>query len=320
MKRISIYSFSFLIIVIPMLFVEASCESAVVTEYQTQRQTDDNTSGVTKASRPMIIWLQSLEGDLEVMRLAISGGVFSHVMLSWLHAYDRPFDLFNKNIQKAIRLCKERDVKVIWTRWLYPGYKFEKFKYEDAFTGEYYRQQIRQIKREAMLMGADFVALDAEPYANSPLKSLKLYPPRKLSETEFRKLNNAIEIAIKTEGQVDFVLPAASSLPRHLYNATCSLGKFVIAEHTYQDIPAKIEDKRRPYDIFGAYVKITKKNKKKPNQPYFTPREILQRQKLWSHKKGLFIYPGSRENAASVALEFSRIESVGPIHDGSNIP
>ena len=67
--------------------------------------------------------------------------------------------------------------------------------------------------------------------------------------------------------------------------------KIKIAEHTYYNIPFLHNDKRRPYDVFGAYVNTVTTNEKYPDRPYFTPREILERQDLWTHKKGLMLYP-----------------------------
>lgn len=277
---------------------------------------------------PMIIWFHPVETDPEVLRLALSSGIFSHVMLAWLHEYDRPYDFAHplsqkglRNLSKALKLCKDKGVKVIWSRWLYPGYNHIKFpfKVEDIFSAKYYRERLRNIKEEGKLMGADFVALDSEPYGNSPLKPLRM-GRYQLSEAKFNALKNAIGGAIEIEGQVDFVLPAGKGSQRHLYSAASSLGKLVIAEHTYRDVPHGRNDKRRRYDIFGAYVSITKKDPKIPNWPCFTPREILERQSLWSQKRGLFIFPGvARENVEAVALEFSKIKTIRPVPDNNDV-
>ncbi len=160
------------------------------------------------------------------------------------------------------------------------------------------------------------MAFDPEPYVNCPVKAIANYT---LSEARFKVLNNAIQAAIKTEGQVDFVIGAGIIYPWHPYNATKSLGKLTITGHTYFDVPWRLNDNRLPYDIFGASVSITKGNKKFPEEPYFTPREILERQHLWSHKKGLFIFPGDAENAAAVALEFSKIRFIQPVQDSKSI-
>lgn len=264
-------------------------------------------SSIETANRPIIIWYQKVEHDPEILRLAISSGVFSHVMIRGLNEFDRPSYYADLKLKRLLKLCREKGLKVIWERWLYPSYHLKGFTLEDAFDSRYYAERIRNIKAEAKLIGADFVAFDPESYVNCPVKAIANYT---LPEARFEVLNNAIQAAIKTEGQVDFVIGAGIIYPWHPYNATKSLGKLTITGHTYFDVPEKLNDNRLPYDIFGASVSITKENKKFPEKPYFTPREILERQELWSHKKGLLIYPGYAENAAAVALEFSKIKTI----------
>lgn len=284
---------------------------------------------VEAPNSPMIIWFHPVETDPEILRLALSSGVFSHLMLTWLHEYDRPYSLAYplskkglRNLQKALRLCKEKEVEVIWTRWLYPGYNHIKFPFisEDIFEATYYVQRVRNIRKEARLMGVDLVALDTEPYGASSLKPMRM-GRYELSEAKFGALRNAIKAAIKAEGRVDFVLPAPRVGQRHLYTATSGLGRLVIGEHTYRDVPRRRNDRRRPYDIFGAYVSIRKEDPNYPKMPYFTPREILERQDLWAHKKGLFIFPGvGRKNVEAVALEFSKMKYIRPVRDSNDVP
>jgi hypothetical protein len=270
---------------------------------------------------PMIIWFQDIETGPEALELAMSGGIFSHVMLEGVNQLDRANYFTKRKFRQALEvLRKHKNVKVIWCRWLFPGHKLDKFKFEDIFDPQYYVRQIRQIKEEAKIIGADFVAFDSEPYANCPLQIL---PHRKLLEPRFNILRDAIKTAVKTEGQVDYIMPADFQLKgryRHLYSATFVLGKTVIAEHTYRDVPRMREDKRRPYDIFGAYVSIKKEDPQKTTMPYFTPREILERQNLWAHKKGLFIFPGiGIKNITAVAREFSKIKYIQPLQDSNSI-
>ena len=285
---------------------------------QAQSKTNDpdtavNGSGIShKPSKPMIIWYSRRWGWglHEPLRLVTSSGFFSHVMLMGLHKYDIPTYAANPKYLKAFNLCKKNDVKVIWARPLYPNHKLRRFTVQDAFDAEYYVQQIREVRKEARKMKVDLVAFDAEMCCDCPLVPFK---HRNLSEAEFGRLKRAISTAIQVAGKVDFILPARTSLGRHIYDATSSLGKLIITEHTYYDIPwthSKEMEKKRPYDIFGAYVGLTKKNKDHPNLPLFTPREILERQYLWIHKKGLFIYPGG--DPGGVALEFSRIRNIRP--------
>lgn len=269
-------------------------------------------------NRPIVIWYQDPWRDPNVVRLVLNNNIFSHVMLVGLHKFDSPNYYKKPFVKETIRLCKEKGVKVIWTRWLYPGYRFEKFKNQDAFEAMYYVQQIRLLRQEARLLGVDLVAFDAEPNANATMKSLKR---RKLPRDEFEKMRNAVKTAVAVEGQVDFILPAGQrTYLQHMYNAARYLGKHVIAEFTYYDLPGKIKNTKIPYDIFGAYVSVTKENKNHPHLPYFTASEILERQDLWAHKRGLFIYPGyPRKDADAVALEFSKITSIHPVRDSNRV-
>jgi len=255
----------------------------------------------------------------ETMRTALSSRIFSHVMIVCAHRYAGRNIKYRENILKAIELCKEMKVTPILTRWLYPGSNIGDFTYEDAFSHEYYIREIKNLQEEAAQYGIELVAFDAEPYANKPLKDIKR---RKLSANQMEALSGAIEQAVKVAGRVDFVLPAGSRFGKHLYNCTRRLGKFTISEYTYYDIPSTHTEKaaeRRPYDIFGAYVGVNKQDKPYTKRALFAPREILERQDLWAHKKGLFIYPGSVENAAAIALEFSKIKTVYTVRDSNDV-
>lgn len=271
---------------------------------------------VGTTDKPIIIWYQDPWRDPNVVRQVLNHGLFSHVMLVGIHKFDNPPYHTKPFVKETIRLCKQKGVKVIWTRWLYPGYKFEKFDNKDAFDAMYYVKQIRLLRQEARQIGADLVAFDAEPNAYATMKSLK---HRKLSRDEFERMQNAIKKAVEMEGPVDFILPAGKSYTRHMYNATRYLGKYVVAEFTYYDRPISPGYSKIPYDIFGAFVSIRKENKDHPHLPFFTPREILERQDLWAHKKGLFIYPGHTKNTVPVAVEFSKITSIWPMQDSNDV-
>lgn len=283
-------------------------------------------SGAAQApARPMIIWFHAFETDPELLRLVISGGIFSHVMFRGLHEFDRPEQVIfaHPNLRKVLSLCRDNGVEVIWLRYLYPGYRFRGITtFRSICHADYYAQRIRQVKKEGKRMGVSLVALDAEPYGQSPLKPLKLPKTYKLTPEQYNALDNAVQAGVRAAGKVDFILPAVTPYRRHLYNATVALGKSVISEHTYRDIPWKLKDKRRPFDVFGAYVSTKKDDPEHPDGPgpFFTPREILARQDLWTQKKGLFIFPGYGEQLVEVVDEFSKIKKVRPARDSNDIP
>jgi hypothetical protein len=266
--------------------------------------------------RPMIIWFQDIETGPEALDLALSSGFFSHVLLEGVNYLDRQDYYTVPKFRKSLEVLRNhKEVKIIWCRWLFPGHNLDNFKLEDVFDANYYIRQIQHIREEAKLMGADLFAFDAEPYVKCPLLAL---PNRRIPENKFDTMREAIRAAVQRVGKVDFVLPAPfifSGSLKHLYEATSEIAGNTIAEHTYRDVPGMRDDKRRPYDIFGAYVNITKIDPNNPNMPFFTPKEILERQELWSHKKGLLIFPGLYDKAIPVAREFSKISSIRPKKD-----
>ena len=272
--------------------------------------------GNTAPSKPIIIWYSRQWGwdRHRPLELAVTSGKFSHVLLTALHEYDVP-DYWNNpefrpRFKRALKLCRDNGVEIIWTRYLYPGHKLGDFTVKDAVGPDYYIDQITKLKREAKRAGIKLVAFDLEPIGKCRLNH---YRKNSFSKEDFSKLVSAINQAVKVAGKVDYVLNSAAAQERHLYNATVKLGRQIITESTYYDLPIvhkRNPDPNRPYDIFGAYVGVTKRNKKNPHLTLYTAREILARQDLWAHKKGLFIYAGN--DAPEVALEFWKIKNISP--------
>lgn len=302
-----------------LLFLLAALFAVAPAGCYAEDSTDPNNTGSTKPDssqqtklqqRPMIIWWGALVDDPINIELAVSSGIFSHAVIVDRCDLQRRRPWLLANFPKAVAACKRHNVKIIWTRWLYPSQPIKGLEFEDIFEASYYINRIRRIKYEAERFGFACVAFDAEPYANSPAMALKI---RNLTKPEFVKLNAAIKTAVEVAGHVDFVIPeGAPSFSLHLYDATRNLGKLVIATQTYYDIPPdhpKKAGKLRPYDIFGAYVSVTKQNTRHPEWPLFTPREILQRQDLWVRKKGLMVFP---EENRKVAETFFRIKTIRP--------
>lgn len=278
--------------------------------YELGQAPNKTNSTVTVPAQPVIIWYHTVDKDPEILRLALSGGVFTHVMLSTMHRYDRDLKYhFDHTCLRELRtICHEADVKVIWQRWAWPGYGLKNFRWNDIFDPNYYIEEIRNIRKEAQQIGAHFTCLDFEPYAKSLVRPLR---GRSMTEKEYSQLIQAVEIAVKQAGQIDYVMPAAFPYPRHtsftrdMYRPVQKLGKFSIAEHTYYNNPSRLHCKDNIFDVFGAYCDVNP-DYSVPS-PRFTPREILKRQDLWANKKGLFIYPGSRKNRSELAIEFARL-------------
>ena len=330
MKSVLSYCIAFCVVIVILLRVcfaiksYSSKESNPISLHQ-QKANDPNGSSPATASQPIIIWYYTLHHENpEILRTVLSNGIFTHVMLSGIHKDDIP-DYSKRPIykfQEALKICKEAGVKIIWKRWLWPGYNFSNFTEDSVFDPNYYAKQINQIRYETKKIGADYSALDCEPYGKSSLTPMR---KRTLRRSEFEKMTDAVNKAIETKGQVDFVLPAAFPYPRHarsfmhFYRPLEKLGKLTIAEHTYYNNPSRLNCENNVFDVFGAYCKKNPFRSESPTAPCFSPREILKRQDLWAHKKGLFIYPGNVRDSLELAIEFSKIKLVKPVPDGNNI-
>ena len=288
--------------------------------YEPGQDPNKTNSTITIPAQPIIIWFHTVGKDPNILRIALSGGVFTHVMLSGVHYDDIP-DYFSRrdcDFQELLKICKQANIKIIWNRWAWPGYNFKNFTWDDIFNPAYYAKQIRHIKKEARQIGAHFTCLDFEPYGKSLVKPLRI---GNMPEKEYSQLTQAVETAVEQVGQVDYIMPAAYPYPyftrfeRDMYRPLQKLGKLSIAEHTYYNNPAYFHYPDNTFDVFGAYCRKDPNNLGVPSCPYFTPREILERQDLWKHKKGLFIYPGEGKNALETALEFSKIRRLRPKRD-----
>lgn len=266
-------------------------------------------------AEPIIIWFHTADKDPNILRIALSGGIFTHVLFEGMHIDDVRSYRFNLKVREVLRICRSAKVKVIWGRWLWPGHNLTRFTGNEIFDADYYVRQISNIKKEARQMGADYTSLDLEPYGHHAVKGLTR---RSLTESEFEMITGAIDTAVKVVGQVDYVMPAALPYPRHtrfrreLYKSLQKLGRFSIAEHTYYNNESGLHCKNNIFDVFGAYCRKDPYRPKYPTVPYFAPREILERQDLWAHKKGLFIYPGEQKDLWETAIEFSKIKSIRP--------
>jgi hypothetical protein len=272
----------------------------------------DDSNAPQPKDKPIIIWFHNVPMTKAViLEKAISNGIISHVLLLYQHRLDAPFTgvMLDRTMQAAA-VCKKYGTKIIWVRTLWPTHNVESFRYSDFFDPNYYASAIKEVQLEARAIGAEFTGIDIEPYGHFPFKK-QLLQGGVGSGKEFKSLVSAVKEAVSMSGQVDFVMPTYTASPRHLYNVVVELGKWKIAEHTYYDNPKKINDRRRPFNIFGAYISTTKRNRRNPKTPFFTAREILERQDFWRDKRGLMLYPKEDEIKA-VANQLSQIKTIVP--------
>jgi len=250
---------------------------------------------------PIIIWhWGSYYDDLEPLKLALSTGLVNHVTIGTIHRKDKDFRKDLK-VLKAIKIVKDSGVKLIWLRWLWPAYDVKESRAEDLFDPNFYIKEIRYLRAEANEIGADFVALDTEAYAYSPIQA---YDKGEiiLKAEDLRRLKAIIKKVIDAAGKVDFIFPAGTTGNIMPYGILSELGTNRVSEDTYYSNYEAIKKIKTPYEIFGAYLNTTRENKKHPHLPYFLVPEIFDNSYLWSDRKGLYLYP--REgNAKAVAEE-----------------
>ncbi len=275
----------------------------------------DDSNAPQPKEKPIIIWFHNVPMTKTViLEKAVSNGIISHVLLLYQHRLDAPFTgaMLDRTMQAAA-VCKKYDTKIIWARTLWPTHNVESFRYSDFFDPNYYARAIKEIRLEARTIGADFTGIDIEPYGSFPFKKqlLRGGVGGVGAGKEYEPLVSAVKEAVSMSGQVDFVFPTYTASPRYIYNVVVELGKWKIAEYTYYDEPKKRNDRRRPFDIFGAYISTTKRNPKNPKRPFFTAKEILERQELWAHKRGLMLYP-KEDRIERVAEMLSAISSIHP--------
>jgi len=296
-----------------LLILTSFCASNTNNEESVQNSNEANATHTRE--KPIIIWFHNVATTKAViLEKAISNGIISHVLLLYQHRLDAPFTgVMLDRTKQAVAVCKKYDTKIIWVRTLWPTHNVESFRYSDFFDPNYYARAIKEVQLEARAIGAEFTGIDIAPYGHFPFKKQLLWGGvgGVGSGKEYEPLLSAVKEAVSMSGQVDFVMPTYTAYPRYIYNVVVELGKWKIAEYTYYDNPKKINDRRRPFDIFGAYISTTKRNRRNPKTPFFTAKEILERQELWAHKHGLMLYP-KEDRIERVAEIISAISSIHP--------
>lgn len=267
-------------------------------------RSDTNTPHGEVKSKPIVIWhFRPADDSLESLELALSSGLINHVSIGAFHRKDA-YALWRKrkepDYRKPIEIARKYGAKTIWKRPLWPFYANKGISYETFFDVEYYIRELKILRDEVKEIGADFVAVDVEGYADSPLKAYLKNPDKWLSNREVERLKETVSIVVEKTGKVDFVWPSGWGNAEHAYVALAGLGENRVCESTYYANENRLRWLKQNYEIFGAYLNTTKENKKHPKLPYFLPDEIFKRSELWSHKKGVFLYP-KEGNAPAVA-------------------
>lgn len=265
-------------------------------------ETDANLPGKNNElinRKPVVIWFHNVPTfSLKSLDIVTKSGVIDYVLLLYLHPLDTP--LPNKKVDMAIEICRKNRVPFIWCRTLWPTYKnINLLQEKKLYEPKQYINILNQIKLEASVLGAAYSAIDTEIYAEIPLKH---YYKQRLNGELYEKISAAVQTAIAETAPVDYVLPSMGYYKMHIYDVLVNLGKLKIAEHTYYDIPSKLADNRLPHDVFGAFLNITKKNKKHPTAQFFTVEEVFVRSNLWKNKHGIMLFT-SKQLALDISME-----------------
>ena len=251
-------------------------------------------------SQPVIIWFHSVSTNpIESLELALSSGLVSDVLMLYMHRNDA--DWKSDKAQQAIEMVKESKARLIWCRDLWPYYKIKDVKAKDLYDPAYYVEEIKHLRAEADAMGADAVALDIEPYGDSPMKAV-LKDKQGRSGVKLNSLKQAIADVIKKSGKVDYILPGGSTTDSHPYNTLSLLGENRISESTYYNQPSRLRRIRYPFEIFGAYVNVQNYNPQYPLLPFYRIPEIFEYSQIWSDRKGVFLYTDGKSSVATAQV------------------
>lgn len=262
---------------------------------------DANVLAEPPVEQPSIIWFHSVSSsDPESLRVALSSGIVSHVMLLYMHRNDASIE--DDKVKAAVKMIRDYGAKLIWCRDLWPYYANKSCDADQIYDGNYYVHEIFHLRQEVESLKADAMAFDCEPYGDSVFKPVfKDADARAL--VDLARMNDAVQDAVSKIGQVDYVLPAGSTTAAHPLNVTRTLGKIRISESTYYNSPTRLQRVKYPYEIFGAYLRRTADNPADSRLPFYTPEALFDYSEVWSEKQGVLLYtdgPHSLDAAKSL--------------------
>lgn len=288
-----------------LLILIHSCSSSTDDQVPISEIHDTNTPQPKEA--PIIIWFHNgLTDTTEALSTALSSGLVNYVMIYCRHRVEVDWQE-EPSVLEAIEIVKKSPAKLIWSRALWPYWDQTDIRLEDFFDPNYYIREIQSVRSEAKQMGADFIALDVEAYADSIMKRY-LRGRNRLTATQRDELRSMTEEVVQTVGQVEFLYPGEHIRAKQPWNILSRLGKNRIAESTYYSNEDRLKKVKSEYEIFGAYLNIVRTNKRRPHLYFYLVPEIFEKSHRWSDKKGLFLYPkeGSALIVAKELLAYSK--------------
>ncbi len=150
---------------------------------------------------------------------------FNRIMLVVPSWQDKPDAASHLLVHRALNICREQKIPVIWGRWLWVAWPRSDARVPhvpNRFDPAYYARAIATVKTEARSIGATETLLDAEPYAESVQKHTLKFA--KLSPEEQSRIRGAVMIAVSNAGRVDFIRPTSSRRESHFAWALIDLG------------------------------------------------------------------------------------------------
>jgi len=256
---------------------------------------DNDCDGGVDEDCKIMIWFYNALDNPTYLKNIIDSGLVTHIMVHAMHRNDLD-ERYKLNVLNAVDMIKNSNVKIIWSRDLWPYYNQTGTELEDFFNSSYYAREIKLLKQEARAQGIDLVSLDTEPYGDSSIKQYLKNSGFTLTEEQRGNLTNAIKTAVSAEGKVDFIYPAGSLTMSHPYNELAKLGSLTMAENTYYDKEMNIP---YSYELFGAFVN-SEYGDYLPEHPYYTIETIFNKSYRWKNKMGLWFYPKT-ENVVRIS-------------------
>jgi hypothetical protein len=269
-----------------------------------------NTAFNDPNEKPMIIWFHTIHRDsAKTLQTALSSGLITHVIVKAAHRKDFVLEKFRKQkvrIAQSVNIVKSFKVKAVWSRSIWPYYVNDDVHLSDYFDPNHYVNEIKILREEAETLGADYVAMDMEPYGYSPMK--KLWRNRfSLSPEQEKLLIKAMDKVLDEAGKIEFIYPGGYKRKKHPANYFARLGRIRISG----DMNANF-----PYEVYKAYVNTVRKTEDS-KYTFLTVRDVFEKSEIWSNRKGLMIYP-KEHNSNAVALELVRYARNLPVRETDN--
>lgn len=250
----------------------------------------------------------TIQDDTRIVNALRQADWFTHVFLIVMSWQERPDAPRNPIVQRALAICRERGIHVIWGRWLWVAWPSDKLEApmpaaDSHFDPTYYATAIATLKAEARSLGAVGTFLDAEPYGHSAQKPTLKF--RKLDDDDRRRIQTAVAKAVAHSGPVDFIYPTSSAHAFHYAWPLAGLGRLRCDSKTYYSKePDQVPKIRSPdgyehrMDLWGCNVGLGRPQDQRKGGRRLTVKDVKSLdlsliRKRYPHCKGVWVYADS---------------------------